>query len=91
MGNIGKSPNIKPADAGVVSDAPGAQRLDDDIVPETAVKPQDQGAFHTGRGGQGNAHKAGEKVTAPGQTGQQKEGFASKVEEKVKGLFHKEK
>ncbi|KAF4555795.1 Hypothetical protein D9617_2g057590 [Elsinoe fawcettii] len=88
-GNIGKSPNIRPAGDG--SDVPVAQKLDDDIVPETAVKPQDQGAYHTGRGGQGNAHKAATTGAATGEAGKPKEGLLHKVEDKVKSLLHKDK
>ncbi|KAG8623130.1 hypothetical protein KVT40_008106 [Elsinoe batatas] len=90
-GNIGKSPNLRPADG--ASSAPSAPRLDDDIVPETAVKPQDQGAYHTGRGGQGNAHHATTSA-ATGTTAEapkQKESLLHKVQDKAKGLLHKDK
>lgn len=88
-GNISDSPQQKPQ-----------QRLDDEIVPETATRHDAAGnyaEFHTGRGGQGNIHKdkygghsskaeqdAAEKKDAEHQ---QKEG----VGEKVKKALHLEK
>ncbi|PNS20177.1 hypothetical protein CAC42_5627 [Sphaceloma murrayae] len=84
-GNIGKSPSMRPTEGGAVSD----RKLEDDVVPETAVRGQDQGAYYTGRGGQGNAHKMAEGQDVKNGAG--KEGLAHKVEEKVKGLFQKEK
>jgi len=54
--------NITPSGAGTIADigTPTTERKDVDIIPETAVRPSQDGRdYHTGRGGAGNAQTAG--------------------------------
>lgn len=63
------------------------------IVPETATRREQIGDFHTGRGGQGNIGSGTNTPRREGTPevgeGRQKESVVQKVEDKVKGLFHK--
>jgi hypothetical protein len=77
--------------AGNIGDVgtPTTERKDQDIIPETAIRPSQDGRdFHTGRGGAGNAQVAtperkseeGEKPTAKTPVG-----LADKLKSKIFG------
>ncbi|KAF5539675.1 hypothetical protein FNAPI_10754 [Fusarium napiforme] len=54
--------NATSSGAGNIADigTPATERKDVDIIPETAVRPSQDGRdYHTGRGGAGNAQTAG--------------------------------
>ncbi|KAF5632949.1 uncharacterized protein FTJAE_7369 [Fusarium tjaetaba] len=54
--------NTTSSGAGNIADigTPATERKDVDIIPETAVRPSQDGRdYHTGRGGAGNAQTAG--------------------------------
>ncbi|KAF5576594.1 hypothetical protein FPANT_10849 [Fusarium pseudoanthophilum] len=54
--------NTTSSGAGNIADigTPSTERKDVDIIPETAVRPSQDGRdYHTGRGGAGNAQTAG--------------------------------
>jgi hypothetical protein len=66
IANIG-SPNVK-----------ATERKDDIAVPEVALRPsKDNEDYHTGRGGEGNVHKAAEPGTKHPQ------GLADKLKYKL--------
>ncbi|KAH6650269.1 hypothetical protein F5144DRAFT_555773 [Chaetomium tenue] len=68
-------------------------RLDQDLVPEAAVRPSHENTdYHTGRGGAGNEHlakKPEDKATAAGEGPAAPVGLADKLKRKVLGLFGK--
>jgi hypothetical protein len=70
-------------------------RLDQDLVPEVAVRPShENGDYHTGRGGAGNEHiakKAEEdkKAAAAAEGPAAPVGLADRLKKKVLGLFGK--
>jgi len=66
-------------------------RLDQDLVPEVAVRPShENGDYHTGRGGAGNEHVAKKSVDKPGKKGPAAPvGTADKLKMKFLGMFGK--
>ncbi|KAK5987294.1 hypothetical protein PT974_11419 [Cladobotryum mycophilum] len=72
------------ADVGTSS----TQRVDQDLVPETAVRPsQDTQDFHTGRGGAGNEHHAKELEKKAHAKPEPAIGLADKLKLKLFGVF----
>lgn len=60
-----------------------AKRVDKVVVPDAAVRPSVDQDYHTGRGGAGNAHRAGDETkSAP-------VGLADKLKTKIMGAFKK--
>lgn len=84
--------------AGNISDVglPSTGRKDQDLVPESVVRPsQEQYDYHTGRGGAGNEHMAidHEKKAAENQrsTGTSPVSVADKLKGKLFGSFGSKK
>jgi hypothetical protein len=59
-------------------------RKDHDVVPEAAVRPSQDGDYHVGRGGAGNAHVAENKTTHPVH-----HSLADKLKGQILGVFKK--
>ena len=58
-----------------------SQRLDKDVVPDSAVRPSADGPQHVGRGGAGNAHKKEGEAVVPHK------GLADKLKDMIRKVF----
>jgi hypothetical protein len=84
--NAGQLTTNLPTGAGNIGDkgVPAQVRKDHDVVPEAAVRPSQDGDYHVGRGGAGNAHVAENKTTHPVH-----HSLADKLKGQILGVFKK--
>jgi hypothetical protein len=86
-GGTSRRPKLTPRSAGAANIADkgtaATTRKDQDIVPDAAVRPSQDVAAHTGRGGAGNSVKPADAVK------EEYQGLAEKIRTKLRKLLKK--